>query len=227
MRWIGFVIALVLGAAVLWTAGAVGGAGIDADTRVQVLTTDPVRVLLPVDASSADIESRVRRELSSAAPGQRDPRMREHLEELAGDSRLMEHVASTGYDQFDNQVAAGVAYGFYDVHIDDAVVLYSVTVELLPSFYGIGNTLSHEDGHWLVNSGVAQRCGPQVVRDVGSSARLPGQARAAIVTELQRIDERVHGDYHQRVAGASAGQHRVAALAALDAVLGPACDRLP
>ncbi len=227
MRWTGFVIALVLGAAVLWTSGAVGGGGIDADTRVQVLTTDPVRVLLPVDASSADIESRVRRELTSAAPGQRDSRMRDHMEALAGDERLMEHVATTGYDQFDNQVAAGVAYGFYDVTIDDTVILYSVTVELLPGYYGVGDTLSHEDGHWLVNSGVAQRCGPQVVRDVGSEARLPGQARAAIVTELQRIDERVHGEYHRRVAGASPGQHRVAALDALEAIIGPGCEFRP
>ena len=226
MRWTGLVIALVLGVTLLWVSG-VGGAGIGADTRVQVLTTDPVRVLLPVDASSADIESRVRRELTSAAPGQRDPRMRAHMEALAGDARLMEHVATTGYQQFDSQVAAGIAYGFYDVTIDDTVVLFSVTVELLPSFYGIGDTLSHEDGHWLVNSGVAQRCGPHVVRDAGSGALFAGQARAAIVTELQRIDEQVHGDYHRRVSGATAGQHRVSALAALDDVLGPACDRLP
>lgn len=227
MRWTGLVIALVLGAALLLSSGAVGGAGIDADTRVQVLTTDPVRVVLPVDASSADIESRVRRELTSAAPGQRDSRMREHMELLAGDERLMEHVATTGHQQFDNEIASGVAYGFYDVTIGDTVILYSVTVELLPSLYGIGDTLSHEDGHWLVNSGVAQRCGPQVVRNAGSAARLPGQARVAIVTELQRIDERVHGDYHRRVAGATPGQHRVAAIAALDTVLGPACERLP
>ena len=139
--------------------------------------------------------------------------MRDHIRSMAADADLMRYVATSGYEQFDSEVAAGIAYGFYDVAIDDAVVLFSVTVELLPGLYGIGETLSHEYGHWLVNSGIAQRCGPSVVRETGAGALFTGQARAAIVTELQRIDERVHGDYHRRVAGATSGQHRPAALA--------------
>lgn len=226
MKWTGMVIAVVLGLAALWATGAVGGVGIDADTRVQVLTTDPIRVLLPVDASAADIESRIRAELAAAGRSQRDPLMREYLEGLAADATRTTYVASNGFDQFDSQIAAGIAYGLYDVSIEDTVVLFSVTVELLPSYYGVGATLSHEDGHWIVNSGIAQRCGPQVVREEGAGALFAQQARAAIVTRLQQIDEDVHGDYHRRVAGASAGQHRVAAVAALDNVVGPACERM-
>lgn len=205
--------------------GIVGGPRIGADTRVQVLTTEPVRVLLPVDAGATFIESRLREQLAVDATAQRDERMSKHMTELSRDDELMDYIAESGYEQFDSDIAAGIAYGLYDVDIGEDVVLYSVTVELLPSYYNVGATLSHEDGHWLVNTGVAQRCGPRIVREASSGTLFAGQARFAIVSELQIADEAVHNEYHRLVVGATSGQHRTSALQALDDVIGPACER--
>lgn len=218
--------AVLAGLALMWVLAALGGPGYGSETRIEVLTTDPVRVVLPIDASAEFIESRMRQELVAGAAVERDPRMAEHLRAIARDTDLIGHMAAEGFAQFAGDVAAGIAYGFYDAAIGEEVVLYSLTIELLPSFTGVGETLSHEDGHWLVNSGIAQRCGPRIVRDAASGTIFPGQARTAIMKRLQEADETVHDTYHRLVVGATAGQHRVAALQALDEVVGPACERL-
>ena len=222
---LGSIVLLVLGVAVVGWLVMAGGSGIPADARVQVLTTDPIRVLLPVDAGSNVIEARLRDHLATAATSQRDTRMGDHMRDLAGDSELMTYIADSGYEQFDSDLAAGIAYGLYDVDVGENVLLYSVTVELLPSYYNVGEVLDHEDGHWIVNSSVAQRCGPKIVRDASGGSIFPGQARFTIITDLQLADHAVHTEYHRLVLGATAGQHRVAAQQALDTVIGPACER--
>ena len=224
MRWTTLVGILIGGLIAIQLISALGGGAIGPDVRVIVLTTDPVRLVLPVDVGAAFIESRLRGILAASSDEQRDPRMARYVKEVEGDTQLIRNIAQSGFEHFAAGTAAGVAYALYGVAIEsEEVVLFSVTVELLPSYYGVGETLAHEDGHWIINSGVAQRCGPQVVRR--SASRIGSRTETAIIDSLQDIDTRVHGEYHRLVVNASPGQHPTAAIQSLDTVIGPSCER--
>jgi hypothetical protein len=97
---------------------------------------------------------------------------------------------------------------------------------LLGSYSGVGQTLGHEDGHWFVNNGVAERCGPRIVREAAEGSRFPGLTRSIIISRLQQADELVHNEYHRLVREAPAGRYRTSAIRALDDIVGPSCGRL-
>lgn len=213
----------VVGGFLLLRLAGGGGGIIDADTRVEVVTTDPVRIVLPIDVDARFIDGRLQQVLADAADTQRDTRAADYLREAAADPRLRTHIANSSQQAFDTGEIGGLAFALYDASVTEAdVVIVAVTVELLPTYYGVGRTQAHEDGHWLVNNGVARRCA-RAVTDAASGAVFAVDAESRIVAGLQRMDERVHTEYHRLVVNASDGRHRVAAREALDAIVGPSC----
>ena len=79
----------------------------------------------------------------------------------------------------------------------------------------------------MVNDAVASRCGPRIVKDEGSSSLFAAQAKIRILSALAQTGDRVHDEYHRLVVGANNGQHRAAALNAVETTLGLSCEKMP
>ena len=96
MRWTTLVGILIGGLIAIQLISALRGGAIGPDVRVIVLTTDPVRLVLPVDVDAAFIESRLRGILAASSDEQRDPRMARYVKEVEGDTQLIRNIAQAG-----------------------------------------------------------------------------------------------------------------------------------
>ena len=97
---------LVLAAVV---AGRAAGPGIDEDTRVQVLSTHPVRVILPIDPDEERIRMELVRALRARAATAVSSTMRSDLNEIANDDASIRELSGEVAAQFASGEVAAVA----------------------------------------------------------------------------------------------------------------------
>lgn len=196
-----------------------------ADATVRVLTADPIRVVLPIGAESGFIAARVREELNAAANRTVDPAVRTMLQELAGAEDVTD-LARVGAEKFASREAAALAYPIYFVLADTERITISVaTTELIPQLPTIAVSRDHEDGHALINSQLAQRCGPPLSRHHIEAGSGGAHLEAAIANGLLGLGTEAHELYHQYVQDAAVGAHRAQALRAVDETVTAGCIR--
>lgn len=177
------------------------------DGPLQVVTGDPVRVVLPVNASEATIAHRTEAAVAEAAAVAR-PAMQGELRALAADRSTISHIAETGHARLSSGEAAALAFPWFRTDAGgDRLTIYSVTVELIPGLPGIAVSRDHEDGHGEVNDQLALRCGPPISEELVAAGLRGGRLEAGITQRLQELASAAHEVYHGLVVGAPLGTH--------------------
>jgi hypothetical protein len=178
------------------------------DGPLRVVTGEPVRVVLPVNASPADIAARTTAAIDTAAQSARTPEMRAELVRLAADRSAIRRIGSEGHASLASGEAAALAFPWFRVDAStDRLTIYTVTVELIPGLPGMAVNRDHEDGHAEVNDQLALRCGPRLAEEHIGAGRRGAALEAAIAGELRSLAEAAHDLYHSLVEGASLGTH--------------------
>ncbi len=183
-------------------------AAVSADTPVTVLSAGDLTIHLPVSPSVERIVADLHAELGVAADSELDPRIESALRRLESDKQLLQQVAASPVEMFDNGEAAATATAVYDVRLGSEVVIVTViTVELVPAYGSTARSRDHEDGHALINERIAKRCADDALRN-GVEAGLQGQPLVnRIVAAIGASGDPVHDKYHEYVRNARYGQH--------------------
>jgi hypothetical protein len=175
------------------------GPDVDPDVPVMVRTADPVRVLLPSAPEAADIETRSRIALITAADDLTGL-IADEIRAIAADDEYMEWVAESGAEAFAAERAAALAYPLYSAIVTDALVtITAVTLELLPQHFALGASIGHENGHALINETIARECGPAVVAELAAGRRRGAGLENAVENLLFDIGSDAHARYHEVV----------------------------
>jgi hypothetical protein len=200
------------------------GPSVDSDAPVEVLTADPVRVLLPVDPDATDIKQRLTTAIQQAANAESGTLANE-LERLAADSDRLQAMADTGASRFSSNQAAALAYPLYATRIqeDGSVTITAITAELVPQHRGVGYSIQHEDGHAYINDALATGCGRTVVADKAGSGLRGRLLENSVVNALHEIGDEAHDLYHQAVNYAPIPRYRASAREAAEAVISRRC----
>ena len=181
---------------------------IDADTPVSVLAADEVVLHLPVSPSVDRIVSDLHTELQAVAERTTDSRVSAALLRLDEDHELLQRVAASPVEMFDNGEAAATATAIYDIQLDrERVTVTVMTVELVPAYGSTARSREHEDGHALINERVAKRCAAESLQ-IAVNAGLQGEPLIdRMVVEISASGDPVHAAYHRYVGNARYGQH--------------------
>ena len=191
---------------------------------LRVVTDDPVRVVLPVNASATVIEARTRVAIEEAVAAAASAEMRSELEALAADRDTIEQIAGTSFRRLTSGEAAALAFPWFRVDAGgDRLTIYSVTVELIPGGPGIAVSRDHEDGHSEVNDQLALRCGPDISAELIEAGRRGARLEWEITVRLHSLADRAHDRYHALVVGAPLGSHRGYAKEAATEVVADGC----
>ncbi len=175
---------------------------------LRVVTGDPVRVVLPVDASVAMIEQRSHAAVLSAAELEQGTEMRAELARLAADDATLREIAETGHAALSSGRAAALAFPWFRVDASgDRPVVHAVTIELVPASAHIALSRDHEDGHAEVNDQLALRCGPGFATEAVDQGLRGVRLEQAITTSLISAANEAHDVYHRLVRGAPVGSH--------------------
>ena len=201
---------IVLFAAAITVLVITGRLGSDSapEGPVRVVTGDPVRVILPVNASAAIIEQRTIVAVTEATASASTAEMRTELELMAADAATLDWIARTGNARLVSGDAAALAFSLFRVDASgDQLTIYSITVELIPGTGGIAVSRDHEDGHAEVNDQLALRCGPELARQQIAAGAAGALLEASIEQRLESAANEAHDLYHQHVQDASLGTH--------------------
>ena len=217
------IVLLGLAAAVVLVAGRWFAPPVP-DGPLQVVTDDPVRVVLPVNASVATIAHRTEAAVTDAAAAARLPEMQHELMALAADEAAIAQIAGTGYERLSSGEAAALAFPWFRTDAGgDRLRIYSVTVELIPGTPAIAVSRDHEDGHSEVNDQLALRCGPPISEELIASGLRGGRLEAEITLRLHQLASTAHEVYHRLVVQAPLGTHLARAREAAAEVAGQHC----
>lgn len=217
-RFLLWVMGLTVG---FWFLSGWSGAGVDADTPVVVLSASEVILHLPRSPSVDRIVSDLHLELSAVAGRATDPRIADAINRIETDDTLLEQVATSPVEMFDNGEAAATATAVYDIQVnEDNVTVVVLTVELVPGFGSTAGSREHEDGHALINESMARRCAAAALGVAVESGYGGESLINSMVNSLVAASSPVHETYHQYVRNARYGQHLRYAEQALGDVAG-------
>ena len=200
------------------------GPGVDADAPVEVLTADPVRVLLPIDPDAADIKQRLTVAIQQAANAEGGT-LAEELDRLAANSDRLQAMADTGASRFSSKQAAALAYPLYSARIeeDGSVTIIAITAELVHQHRGVGYSIQHEDGHAYINDALAIGCARSVVADKAGSGLRGRLLENSVVNALHEIGDEAHDLYHQAVNYVPNPRYRASARESAESVIARRC----
>lgn len=191
---------------------------------VVVYAADPVRVVLPISASENLIVGGLQDSLEERAKATANPIVREQLLRLRESKDRLDRIASRSVQRFDSGQAAALAFSLYSAEVtSEDVTIVSVTAELIPNYRGLAKSRDHEDGHALINSELARRCGPGIAHRLIARGLGGAWLENAIIVELHEVGDAAHDVYHLLVQNATLGAHQRHARAATDQIVESQC----
>lgn len=191
---------------------------------VVVYAADPVRVVLPISANEDLIVNGLRDSLEERAKATANPIVRQQLLRLREGEERLDRIATRSVQRFDSGQAAALAFSLYSAEVSrEDVTIVSVTAELIPNYRGLAKSRDHEDGHALINSELARRCGPGITQRLIARGLGGAWLENAIITELHDVGDVAHDVYHLLVENATLGAHQRHARTATDQTVESHC----